>query len=121
MKYDSVTEQTIADSIAPPIVRREDIRNWVVDAQVRIRRQRVGRTVFAVMLFASMAIGLGFIIDQRVRSIRQLVEERPLRSVVILTELTMELCNEKPAVYFVDQLSKRKSSRPDGLASVRIQ
>ena len=98
-------EDMIAGCHPNSVIAREDIREWVIHEQQRLRRR--ARQVVAVgcIVFVVALVGIWGTMNRQLTEIQQLVGNRPSRVLSNLEEVTWEVCQEPPAEYFVQQLA----------------
>lgn len=98
-------EKQILDEPASVSIDRTEVQAWL-----EIERSRINRATalkFSGMaLLAGCLLGLIYqLLESESQKIKQLVGTRPSSHAVMLEEITVELCGEKPAEYWGKQIS----------------
>ena len=113
----SELETTISKSVRCESLSRDEVRGWVLREQLRATRLTRKIVLTTVFTFIALTFGIGLAVNHEVHQIRELVVRRPSPAIISLEEISWELCKAPPADYFVQQLSRRKTSTHSALSS----
>ncbi len=102
-------EKILVDGISTTTIARDQIRAWVTQAQTRVKRRTIVVALVISLAFLACGYGLWQSLDDQARQVRRLVDKRPSNAMVVLEEVTGQLCDTSPAEYFVRQLMRRQS------------
>lgn len=102
------TEELLAGAISPTPVSRDEVRQWVMTTRSQIRRRARFATLAKLLGFFIMAMTIWFSMQHQANQVRQLVTIQPAKSMVVLEEITQELCQSPPADYFVQQFAANR-------------
>ena len=98
-------EKQILDSPVPVAVDRSEVLTWLEQEQNRMRRSSALKFAGTTLLLACL---LGLVVQRleaESQRVKQLVGTHRSTHSLMLEEITEELCEEKPAEYWTNQIS----------------
>lgn len=105
MDTKSHTEELLAGAISPTPVSRDVVHQWVMTTRSQMSRRARIKTFTGLLGFFIAATTIWFSLQHQAGQVRQLVATQPAKSMVVLEEITQELCQSPPADYFVHQFA----------------
>lgn len=98
-------EKQILEEPASVSIDRTEVQTWLELERSRLNRVAVLKFAGAALLVGCL-LGLVFqLLESESQRIKQMVGTHPSSHTVMLEEITDELCAEKPAEYWANQIS----------------
>jgi len=98
-------ERRILDGPAPVSVDRSEVLTWLEQEQTRMRRSSALKLAGNALLLGCL---LGLVVhrlEAESQRVKQLVGTHRSTHALMLEQITEELCGEKPAEYWTNQIS----------------
>ena len=107
-------ENQILNQSASVSVDRSEVRSWLQAERQAMNRSAILKFAGAACLMACLLFLITQLLESEAKKIKQLVGTHPSSHMVMLAEVTNELCGQPPAQYWIDQLSQIKMSKSQG-------
>lgn len=101
---DQILNQPLAVS-----VDRTEVRSWLDKQRQTMNRVAILKFAAAALLMVCLLVLIGQLLQAEAEKVKQLVGTHPSSHMLLLTEVTSELCGQPPAEYWINQIKMSKS------------
>jgi len=92
-------------------VDRTEVRSWLETQRQTTNRVATLKFAAAGCLMVCLLVLVGQLLESEAKKVKQLVGNHPSSHMLMINEITSELCGQPPAKYWVNQINQIEMSK----------